>query len=193
MGDKAGKADNELPEPPDKWMPLLPGQRGIVAPPPLGTQYPHAPNIYDPSAPPPQRSLPPGVHGPVAPNLRIADKVLEGAAGKADEIHDAFYTPAASLEESTLSAVKALDGLQTANALKKSHEKWEQQAGSVTAWLTHIGKSLRLAARAYDGTDKGVKDGFNPYLKNPYQPPVPSYPPAYGNPYAPYLPQNGGE
>ncbi|MGR3931669.1 WXG100 family type VII secretion target [Streptomyces sp. BRA346] len=162
-----------------------------MAPPPLQTQYPSQPNVYDSSAPPPKRSLPPGVQGPVAPNLKIADKVLESAAGKADDVHDAFYAPAASLEGLTLSASKALEGFATADALKRSHENWEEQAGLVTAWLNNISKSLRQAALAYNDTDHGVKDGFSPYLKQS----APSggsdavYPPSYG----PYLSQNGGE
>ncbi|QKV90470.1 hypothetical protein HUT19_00615 [Streptomyces sp. NA02950] len=165
MGDSAGKGDDKLPAPPEGWLPLLPGEKGIAAPAPLRTQYPNQPNIYDPSAPPPKRSLGLGVQGPEAPNLKIADKVLKGAAGKADEVHDAFYTPAASLEGVTNLGVEALGGLQTANALKRSHAKWEEHAGLVTAWLTNIATSLRAAANAYNETDHGVKDSLGPYLK----------------------------
>ncbi|MBH1935198.1 hypothetical protein I5Q34_13090 [Streptomyces sp. AV19] len=182
-------ADGKLPEPPDVWMPLPPGQKGVVAPPPLSTLWPGQPNLYDPGAPDPQRSLPPGVHGPVAPNLRIEGSVLEGAAGKADAIHDAFQTPAASLEAPTRAAARALDGLQTADALKRSHEQWEQQAGTVTAWLTHISKSLRLAAHSYKDTDHGVRDGFRPSPSSRFPQPYP-YPYPGSSPFP--LPPNGG-
>lgn len=139
----------------------------------------------------PNRSLMPGTYGPVPQNIRIADKVLEGAAEKADEVHDAFCTPAASLEGLTKQAVTALEGFQTSNALTRSHEKWEEQAGLVAGWITNIAQSLRLAARAYDGTDHGVKDGFDLFVKQSASPASSDvvYPPSY----LPYLAQDGDE
>ncbi|MFC0596830.1 hypothetical protein [Streptomyces palmae] len=202
MGEP-NKGDDKLPEPPDQWLPLLPGEKGgLNAPPPLGTKLPGMPNIYDPSAPPPYRPLPPGVQGPVPANLRIADGVLETAAGRADSVHDAFYKAAASLEELTNGAVKGVDGLATADALKQSHKQWEEQSGRVTAWLTNIAKSLRMAETTYKGGDKGVKDSFSPLIpgtqgvqppgNRPYLTPD-GYYVAPTTPYSPFLPPVGGE
>ncbi|KUJ67825.1 hypothetical protein ACZ90_25030 [Streptomyces albus subsp. albus] len=199
MGD-SDKGDDKLPEPDAKWIPLLPDEKGvgIVAPPPLGTKLPGMPNIYNPNAPLPVRPLPPGVQGPVAPNLRIADGVLEAAAGRADSAHDDFYKAAASAEELTNGAVKGLDGLATSSALKQSHKNWEEQAGQVTAWLTHIAKSLRMAETTYKGGDKGVRDKFSPLLPDATLPPAGNRPYLtpdgyYVSPTSPFLPPAGGE
>ncbi|MCQ8188088.1 hypothetical protein [Streptomyces rugosispiralis] len=167
-------SDEDLPEPKDDELPLPPGKPitdGIFAPPPLASQ-PDRANIYDPTAPIPKRPLGPGVQGPVAQNLAIAPSVLRGAAGKADDVYDTLHKQAASLEEPTATAAKAVAGLQVESALKRSHKHWEEQAGTVTAWLAHISESLRQAANAHVRQDGGTGDSFgdgkgqSPYPKN---------------------------
>ncbi|SED38675.1 hypothetical protein SAMN04490356_8234 [Streptomyces melanosporofaciens] len=51
-----------------------------------------------------------------------------------------------------------MDGLQVQSALKRSHKHWEEQAGTVTAWLAHISESLRLAANTPCETGRGTPD-----------------------------------
>ncbi|MGO4427925.1 hypothetical protein AB4Z54_56735, partial [Streptomyces sp. MCAF7] len=63
-----------------------------------------------------------------------------------DEVYDTLHRQAASLEEPTSTAVKGVHGLQVESALRRSHKHWEEQAGTVTAWLAHISESLRAAA-----------------------------------------------
>ncbi|MGY0064728.1 hypothetical protein ACWY4P_51275 [Streptomyces sp. LZ34] len=155
-------SDNDLPEPKDDQLPLPPGPSeggGILAPPPLSAQ-PGKPNIYDPNAPAPRRPLAPGVQGPVPQNLAIAPSVLRRAAGKADEVYDTLHKQAASLEEPTSTAVKGVHGLQVESALRRSHKHWEEQAGTVTAWLAHISESLRAAADIHVKQDLGTGDSF---------------------------------
>ncbi|ADI04948.1 hypothetical protein SBI_01827 [Streptomyces bingchenggensis BCW-1] len=154
-------SDNDLPEPKDDQLPLPPGssEGGLLAPPPLSAQ-PGKPNIYDPNAPAPKRPLAPGVQGPVPQNLAIAPGVLRGAAGKADEVYDTLHKQAASLEEPTSTAVKGVHGLQVESALRRSHKHWEEQAGTVTAWLAHISESLRAAADIHVKQDLGTAYSF---------------------------------
>ncbi|MDX3227845.1 hypothetical protein [Streptomyces sp. ME19-01-6] len=154
-------SDNDLPEPKDDQLPLPPGssEGGLLAPPPLSAQ-PGKPNIYDPNAPAPRRPLAPGVQGPVPQNLAIAPGVLRGAAGKADEVYDTLHKQAASLEEPVSTAVKGVQGLQAESALRRSHKHWEEQAGTVTAWLAHISESLRAAADMHVKQDLGTGDSF---------------------------------
>ncbi|MFI1329051.1 hypothetical protein ACH4U7_02715 [Streptomyces sp. NPDC020845] len=161
-------SDNDLPEPKDDQLPLPPGSEGgLIAPPPLSAQ-PGKPNIYDPNAPAPRRPLAPGVQGPVPQNLAIAPGVLRGAAGKADEVYDTLHKQAASLEEPTSTAVKGVHGLQVESALRRSHKHWEEQAGTVTAWLAHISESLRAAAAIHVKQD--LDTGYSFGQKN--QPPL---------------------
>jgi hypothetical protein len=154
-------SDNDLPEPKDDQLPLPPSAEGggVIAPPPLSAQ-PGKPNIYDPNAPAPKRPLAPGVQGPVPQNLAIAPSVLRGAAGKADEVYDTLHKQAASLEEPTSTAVKGVHGLQVESALRRSHKHWEEQAGTVTAWLAHISESLRAAAGMHVKQDLDTGDSF---------------------------------
>lgn len=149
-------SDDDLPQPKDGELPLPPGadmtKDGFFAPAPLLSQ-PGRANVYDPNAPVPQRPLGPGVHGPVAQNLVIEPSVLRGAAGKADEVYDTLHKQAASLEEPTSTAAKAVEGLQVEQALRRSHKHWEEQAGTVTAWIANISESLRLAASTHVAHD----------------------------------------
>ncbi|WP_432034822.1 hypothetical protein [Streptomyces cucumeris] len=170
-------SDEDLPEPKDNELPLPPGKPfldppgnpfidGFVAPPPVKAPL-GDPNIYDPDAPAPKRPLPPGVQGPVRPNLAIAPGVLRGAAGKADDVYDILHKQAASLEEPTSTAAKAVDGLEVKKALERSHKHWEKQAGTVTAWLAHISESLRLAANAHVKQDHSTADTFGNRHQDP--------------------------
>ncbi|MDX3233454.1 hypothetical protein [Streptomyces sp. ME19-01-6] len=155
-------SDKDLPEPKNTQLPLLPGtstDRGFFAPPPLMAR-PGMPNIYDPNAPKPGRGLAPGVHGPAPQNLAITPSVLRGAAGKADEVYDTLYKQAASLEEPTAKAARAVKGRQVERALRQSHKHWEEQAGTVTAWLAHISESLRAAANVHVKQDLGTGESF---------------------------------
>ncbi|QKV91497.1 hypothetical protein HUT19_06820 [Streptomyces sp. NA02950] len=161
---------DDLPEPKDDELPLPPGKPitdGLFAPPPL-LAPPGDPNIYDPSSPAPKRPLAPGVQGPVPQNLAIAPGVLRGAAGKADDVYDTLHKQAASLEEPTKTAAKAVEGLAVESALKHSHKHWEEQAGTVTAWLAHISESLRLAANTHVKQDLGTGDTFDKHKKSPF-------------------------
>ncbi|MER7792044.1 hypothetical protein [Streptomyces sp. NPDC097640] len=176
-------SDNDLPEPQDDQLPIPPGPsgegRGGFAPPPLGA-LPCQPNIYSPPfapAPPPRRPLAPGVQGPVPQNLAIAPAVLRGAAGKADEVYNTLHRQAASLEEPTSIAARGVDGLQVESALRRSHKHWEEQAGTVTAWLAHISESLRAAADIHVQQDLGTGDSFGqqqPWLLPPVDDPCSS-------------------
>ncbi|MEU5611865.1 hypothetical protein ACI2L4_34875 [Streptomyces sparsogenes] len=156
-------SDNDLPEPEDDQLPLPPGSDtgGVFAPPPLSA-LPGKANIYDPHAPAPRRPLAPGVQGPVPQNLAIAPGVLRGAAGKADEVYNTLHQQAASLEEPTSTALKGVHGLQVESALRRSHKHWEDQAGTVTAWLAHISESLRAAAGMHVKQDVDTGDSFGP-------------------------------
>ncbi|MDN3260128.1 hypothetical protein QWJ26_09970 [Streptomyces sp. CSDS2] len=87
--------------------------------------------------------------------------MLKKAAGQVDDIHDAFYKPAASLEESALAAVRALEGFESARAVRLAHRQWERQAGTVTGWLTHIAESLRSSDGTYTKTDVTVGQTSN--------------------------------
>lgn len=155
-------SDKDLPEPKDTQLPLLPGtstDRGFFAPPPLMARQ-GMPNVYDPNSPRPGRGLAPGVQGPLPQHLAIAPGVLRGAAGKADEVYDTLYKQAASLEEPTATAARAVKGLQVESALRRSHKHWEEQAGTVTAWLAHISESLLAAANAHVRQDLSTGDSF---------------------------------
>jgi hypothetical protein len=159
-------ADNDLPQPKEDQLPIPPGHtnEGVIAPPPLGALI-GRPNIYDPNAPAPQRPLGPGVQGPVPQNLAIEPSVLRGAAGKADDVYDVLHKQAASLEAPTNTAAKAVEGLQTESALKRSHKHWEEQAGTVTAWLAHISESLRAAADTHVKNDLDTGATLGPTKK----------------------------
>ncbi|MFC9263829.1 hypothetical protein [Streptomyces hydrogenans] len=82
--------------------------------------------------------------------------MLKTAADRIDDIYDHFYKPAASLEEPALKAVGALEGLESARAVRLAHRQWERQAGTVTGWLAHIAESLRASDGTYTRTDVAV-------------------------------------
>ncbi|MEV6397807.1 hypothetical protein AB0M39_24050 [Streptomyces sp. NPDC051907] len=179
MASEAPKGKDTLPEG-VLWKP--PGQSAGLAPGPLQAS-PGAPNIYDPLAPkPPARTLPPGVHGPVATDLKIEGKVLEGAAGKADEIYTVFYKAAASLETDTLAAIAAVGDLETGPALKSSARHWEEQAGLVSGWIANISESLRLASRDYKGNEHDLEDRIRRGGGSMADPGLPPHPPLVQNP-----------
>ncbi|WFB08989.1 hypothetical protein LRS74_19530 [Streptomyces sp. LX-29] len=187
--DDLPKPDNPigyggLPLPPER-KPTL-NEWSVPAP---GAAQPYQPNAYLPGAPPlPPRSLPPGVHGPVAPNLKIEEGVLRGAALKADGVFDKLSKQAAALEEPTKKAARGVEGLQIASALTASNKNWERQAGTVTAWLAYISESLIAAANSYHQRNQSTKDVFN-RLKQPYSPLLPQYqnPPLAQQPQSPFL------
>ncbi|MBO3680476.1 hypothetical protein [Streptomyces sp. NEAU-YJ-81] len=162
-------SSDDLPEPKDNELPLPPGKPlsdGPVAPPP--SKAPTGdPNIYDPGAPPPKRPLAPGAQGPVPQNLAIAPGVLRGAAGAADHAYDILHKQAASLEEPTTTAARAVDGLGVESALTRSHQHWEKQAGTVTAWLAHISESLRQAANVHVKQDLDTSGMFSSRNQDP--------------------------
>ncbi|CAL9284307.1 MULTISPECIES: hypothetical protein [unclassified Streptomyces] len=158
-----GKAtgDDRLPEPDGAKLPLspdelerhevLPGWEGHYTAPP-------ADSTADPLARPQLRPDPPGLLRPPPPggrsvDLKIAPGVLKKAAGRIDDIYDHFHKPAASLEEPALKAVSALEGLESARAVRLAHRQWERQAGTVTAWLAHIAASLRASDGTYTRAD----------------------------------------
>ncbi|MFG3552721.1 hypothetical protein [Streptomyces sp. NPDC047725] len=162
-----GKAaeDDRLPEPDGAKLPLspdeierhkvLPGWEGHYTAPP-------ADSTADPLDRPLLRPDPPGLLRPPPSSgrpvdLKIAPGVLKKAAGQIDDIYDRFYKPAASLEEPALKAVGALEGLESARAVRLAHRQWERQAGTVTAWLAHIAESLRLSDGTYTRTDMAVE------------------------------------
>ncbi|MFI1970013.1 hypothetical protein BLA24_18320 [Streptomyces cinnamoneus] len=157
MGEKDAHGQHELPKP--VFLPAGPGQEGF-APAPGSTLSKFIPNLYDPTSRSPLITPYPGLNGPVKPDLKIEPKVLTGAAGKAGEIRTAFAQPAASLDEPTRAAAKGLDGMASKTALETMHHYWEEQAGTVAAWLDNIAQSLRLAANDYHRTNLGVKDYF---------------------------------
>ncbi|MFE7431212.1 hypothetical protein [Streptomyces sp. NPDC057545] len=136
-------------------------------------QAPPADSYADPTAPvplqptSPLRPQPPLLMPPGSPGtggqgqgeqLRITPSVLNKAADRADEILTAFSQPAASLEAPVRAAVSALSDWQSARALREAHKRWEQQAGTVAAWLGHIAESLRAGARDYTKTDVAVDE-----------------------------------
>ncbi|MDX3343562.1 MULTISPECIES: hypothetical protein [Streptomyces] len=130
--------------------PLFPGQD--QAPPllrPPGQQAPYGPGLPGSPGTP---GTPPGA------DLKIAPSVLSKAAGRADEIYDAFYKPAAGLEEAALKALAALQGWESHDAVRLAHRQWERQAGTVTAWLARIAESLRVADSTYTKTDMKVDE-----------------------------------
>ncbi|MEV5514592.1 hypothetical protein AB0L50_17000 [Streptomyces flaveolus] len=51
----------------------------------------------------------------------------------------------------------ALEGLESARAVRLAHRQWERQAGTVTAWLAHIAESLRLSDGSYTRADMAVE------------------------------------
>ncbi|MEU6103069.1 hypothetical protein [Streptomyces flaveolus] len=156
--------DDRLPEPDGAKLPLSPDEieRHKVLPGWEGHYTaPSASSTVDPlDRPPLQPStpglLPPPPAGGRPVDLKIAPGVLKKVAGQIDDIYDHFYKPAASLEEPALKAVGALEGLESARAVRLAHRQWERQAGTVTGWLAHIAESLRLSDGTYTKTDVAV-------------------------------------
>ncbi|WP_225838128.1 hypothetical protein [Streptomyces sp. NK08204] len=168
MSERKGvQADGKLPEPDQSELPLspdeirrhgiLPGWEGHYTAPPAGS-------TVDPLDRPPLQPDPPGVIKPPGKSgrpgdrLKIAPSVLKTAAGHVDDIYDAFYKPAATLEEPALEAVRELAGMESAPAIRLAHRQWERQAGTVTAWLAHIAESLRSTDGTYKKTDAAVEE-----------------------------------
>ncbi|MFJ4522935.1 hypothetical protein ACIP4Y_18600 [Streptomyces sp. NPDC088810] len=162
---KDTQGDDKLPEPGQSKLPLSPDEierHGIL--PGFEGHYtaPPAASTADPLDRPQLRPDPPGLLRPPAPpggskaDLKIAPGILKKAAGQVDDIYDAFYKPAASLEEPALAAVRALEGFESARAVRLAHRQWERQAGTVTAWLAHISESLRSSDGTYTKTDVAV-------------------------------------
>ncbi|AWT43796.1 MULTISPECIES: hypothetical protein [Streptomyces] len=165
MSDREVTGDTKLPEPAQSKLPLspdetkrhdiLPGWEGYYTAPP-------ADSTADPLERPPLQPNPPGIIKPPPPpggrstDLKIAPGVLKKAAGQVDDIYDHFYKPAASLEEPALKAVAALEGLESARAIRLAHRQWERQAGTVTGWLAHIAESLRSSDGTYTKSDVAV-------------------------------------
>ncbi|MEU2438254.1 hypothetical protein ABZ595_18970 [Streptomyces rubradiris] len=166
---EAVHGDDKLPEPGQSKLPLSPDEikrHGIL--PGFEGHYTALPagSTADPLERPRLRPDPPGIIKPPAapggpPDLKIAPGVLKKAAGRVDDIHDAFYKPAASLEEPALAAVRALEGFESARAVRLAHRQWERQAGTVTGWLTHIAESLRSSDGTYTKTDVAVGQTSN--------------------------------
>ncbi|MFI1101053.1 hypothetical protein [Streptomyces melanogenes] len=104
--------------------------------------------------------LKPPVQGPPQDALRIAPGVLTAAAGRADEIHTAFTKPAAALEDPAQKASAAMDGWESAKAIRTAGTQWEKQAGTVAGWLARISESLRVGARDYHATDHAVDESL---------------------------------
>uniref|UniRef100_A0AAU3H294 Uncharacterized protein n=1 Tax=Streptomyces sp. NBC_01401 TaxID=2903854 RepID=A0AAU3H294_9ACTN len=158
--DGKARGDDRLPEPDGAQLPLspdeierhkvLPGWEGHYTAPPAGS-------TADPLDRPQLRPGPPGIQplpsGGRSVDLKIAPGVLKKAASQIDDIYNHFYKPAASLEEPALKAVGALEGLESARAVRLAHRQWERQAGTVTAWLAHIAESLRASDGTYTRTD----------------------------------------
>jgi hypothetical protein len=180
---KAVQADDKLPEPSQSKLPLspdelhkhhvVPGFEGLYTVPPASSTndplnmtplQPQTPGLLKPPGTPgrtadiPGLLKPPGQPGRSQDRLKIAPSVLKKAAGSVDDVHNDFYKPAASLEEPALKAVRGLSGWQTALAINLVHRQWERQAGTVTAWLTHIAESLRSSDDTYTKTDAAVGD-----------------------------------
>jgi hypothetical protein len=159
--DGRATGDGRLPEPGGAKLPLspeeierhgvLPGWEGYyTAPPAASTADPlDRPQLR----PNPSGLLQPPPSGGRPVDLKIAPGVLKKAAGQIDDIYHHFYKPAASLEESALKAVGALEGLESARAVRLAHRQWERQAGTVTAWLAHIAESLRSSDGTYTRAD----------------------------------------
>ncbi|PKV86227.1 WXG100 family type VII secretion target [Streptomyces sp. TLI_146] len=104
--------------------------------------------------------LKPPVQGPPQDALRIAPGVLTAAAGRADEIHTDFTKPAAALEDPAQKASAAMDGWESAKAIRTAGTQWEKQAGTVAGWLARISESLRVGARDYHATDHAVDESL---------------------------------
>ncbi|MEU5536710.1 hypothetical protein [Streptomyces sp. NPDC020362] len=164
------QGDDKLPEPGQSKLPLspdeierhniLPGWEGhYTAPPAASTVDPLDRPPLQPSTP--GLLPPPGPSGTSGQNLKIAPSVLKKAAGHVDDIHDAFYKPAATLEEPALKAVRTLADFESARAIRLVHRQWERQAGTVTAWLAHIAESLRSSDGTYTKTDAAVGQTAN--------------------------------
>lgn len=142
-------------------VPLRPGPPLTGSPflkPPL-----QGPSLQGPplTAKPDFRPFPPvAPPGPPQDMLRIAPGVLTAAAGRADEIHTAFTKPAASLEDPVQKASAAMDGWDSAKAIRTAGKQWEKQAGTVAGWLARISESLRVGARDYHTTDTAVDESL---------------------------------
>ncbi|MEU5435502.1 hypothetical protein AB0G73_19280 [Streptomyces sp. NPDC020719] len=142
-------------------VPLRPGPP-LTGPPLTGSPFlkptPQAP----PLAPRPDfRPFPPAAPpGPPQDMLRIAPGVLTTAAGHADEIHTAFTKPAAALADPAQKASAAMDGWDSAKAIRTAAKQWEKQAGTVAGWLGRIAESLRVGARDYHKTDTAVDESL---------------------------------
>ncbi|MGX1131256.1 hypothetical protein RKD49_003446 [Streptomyces glaucescens] len=163
-GSKA-TGDDKLPEPDGAKLPLtpdeierhkvMPGWEGhYTAPPADSTADPLDRPQLSPN--PPGLLQPPGRSGGRSVDLNIAPGVLKKAAGQLDDIRERFYKPAASLEEPASKAVGALEGLESARAIRLAHRQWERQAGTVTGWLAHISESLRSSDGTYTKADVAV-------------------------------------
>lgn len=156
--------DDRLPEPAGAKLPLspdeierhkvLPGWEGHYTAPPAGSTA--DPLVRPQLRPDPPLLLQPPPSGGRSVDLKIAPGVLKKAAGQIDDIYNHFYKPAVSLEEPALKAVGALEGLESARAVRLAHRQWERQAGTVTAWLAHIAESLRASDGTYTRTDIAV-------------------------------------
>ncbi|MEU3629482.1 hypothetical protein AB0E11_07900 [Streptomyces fradiae] len=153
--------DDRLPQPDKAKLPLSPDEmeRHKIVP-GWESHYtaPPADSTTDPLVRPQLRPDPPGLLRPPPSggrpvDLRIAPGVLKKAAGRVDDIYAQFYKPVASLEEPALKAVGALEGLESARAVRLAHRQWERQAGTVTAWLAHIAESLRSSDGTYTRAD----------------------------------------
>ncbi|GGW29238.1 hypothetical protein GCM10010503_00850 [Streptomyces lucensis JCM 4490] len=163
------QGDDRLPEPGQSKLPLspdeierhhvLPGWEGHYTAPSAGS-------TADPLDRPSLQPDTPGLIKPPSPGrpgdrLKIAPGVLKKAAGQLDDIYDAFYKPAASLEGPASKAVRALGVFESALAIQLAHRQWERQAGTVTAWLAHIAESLRSSDGTYTRTDVAVGQTAN--------------------------------
>lgn len=139
------------PSPPLTGSPFLkPPQGPSVQGPPLAATPDFRLGPYPPLAP----------AGPPQDMLRIAPGVLTAAAGRADEIHTAFTKPAAALEDPAQKASAAMDGWESAKAIRTAGVQWEKQAGTVAGWLARISESLRTGARDYHTTDTAVDESL---------------------------------
>ncbi|MGH4032716.1 type VII secretion target [Actinomycetota bacterium Odt1-20B] len=179
-GGKPGhvvKGDDKLPEPSQTQLPISPDEvakphqagdlAGDLAKAPPADSYQDPLDIKPlPKANPllPRQSLlpPKGTPDPNGKDrLRVAPSVLRKCAHHTDEVHDAFYKAAASLEGPALTAAKGLSGWDSESGITLAHKYWEKQAGTVTGWLGHIAASLRASADDYHKTDVAVRDDLN--------------------------------